>query len=299
MPKLIDMSRPTHARSILEMVGGCLAFATMAACVKAARRLPFMEIVFFRSLFGLLGVLPFLLASRSPAFGGKGKMEWLLFLRGGAGFLALVCNFYAITHLPLAMSAILTHTGPVFVVLLARAFLKEHIPAGRLVLVATAFSGVALLLAAGRGVSAEIPVRLLPCLAAVLSGFLAAVAMVSIRAVGEEESPYTIILHFVGISTLLSLPFLLLVYTPPSRTEWLILAAMGVFSCAGQIGVTLAYQRTDASLVTSLSYTTPVYSYVLGYLLWRETLTAQGLAGGALVVLASILIARQIRVLEP
>lgn len=280
------------------MIAGCLAFAAMAACVRAARRLPFMEIVFFRSLFGLLGVLPFLIASRAPAFGGRGPKVGLLFLRGFAGFLALVANFYAITHLPLAVAAILTHTGPVFVVLLAGAFLKEKLTAGRLALVAAAFTGVALLMGPGRSVSAEVPVHLFPCLMAVLSGFLAAVAMVSIRAVGEEESPYTIILHFVGLSTALSLPCLILVYTPPSAAEWLVLLGVGVFSCAGQIGVTMAYQRTDASRVTPLAYTTPVFSYVLGYLFWREALTPQGLAGGALVILASVVISRQIRVRE-
>lgn len=290
------MTSRLHARSILEMVAASFAFALMIACVKAARELPFLEIVFFRSLFGLAAVLPLLASKRAPLLGRK--EERVLVLRGLAGFLALMANFYAITRLPIAMAAILTHTGPIFVVLMASAFLAEKVTARHFALVGVCLLGVLLLVGAGEKVSGGAPFDFFACLIAVLSGFFAAVAMVAIRAAGEEESPYTIIFHFVGISTLGALPFVLAQYVRPTPQEWLALVGVGIFSHAGQLGITHAYQRTDASVVTPFSYATPVFSYLLGVLFWKEALTPLACLGGGLILAASVKISRDIRLRE-
>ena len=81
------------------------------------------QIAFFRSVFGLLALLPFILGKNgAPLSTGR---PFLYFLRCGIGITSLMSLFYSMTALPLATAAALSFTRPLFLVLLAILFLGE------------------------------------------------------------------------------------------------------------------------------------------------------------------------------
>ena len=110
------------------MVLSAFGFSIMAVCVKlaSAEKIPVLEIVAARALISL--VLSYLSVRYKgiDLFGNKRK---LLFSRGLVGAMALVCVYYAITHLPLAEATVLQFLHPMFTAVLAVMFLKEKFPA--------------------------------------------------------------------------------------------------------------------------------------------------------------------------
>lgn len=279
------LSKPRHHFSgILFMTGASLAFALMVLCVKwTAQTLPVFEVVFFRSLSGTL-LISLLIFRKKVSFWGKDR--GLLFLRGISGFVAVALHFFTISKLPLGLAVMLNFTAPVFAALLAVLFLKEKPGFFLWMMILISFSGVLLLtLPSGMNLRAGGHEILFIALG-ILSGIAAAVAYVSIRAIKHHESPLTIIFNFTFISTAGSVFLLIPDARWPGMMEWVGLLGIAVGSFYGQLWMTLAFRKAPASLVSPFSYLTPAFSYLLGFIFWKETITAHTLAGTALIFLA-------------
>src|SRR5699024_3298216 len=102
-------------RGALLAIIGALAFASASALIKvAAADLPNVMVVFLRTLFGLLALLPWLagqrhnvdLRSRHP----RGHL-----IRAGFGLAAMYCFFYAIAKMDLASAVLLNYSQPLFI----------------------------------------------------------------------------------------------------------------------------------------------------------------------------------------
>ena len=269
------------------MCQASLAFSVMVLGVKmATATLPALEVVFFRSLLGSL-MIGWLIIQKKDSFFGKRGERRLLVLRGVSGFLALTLHFYTLSILPVGMAVILNYTGPIFVAILATCFLGERPSPFLLLMILISFSGVYLLI---RPEFRTDPSENMAIFLAILSGFLAAVAVMTIRAVGHRESPLTVIFSFTSISTVGSLLYLPFGFKWPPAREWFAIFLVAGGSFYGQLWMTLSYRRAPASLISPFAYLTPLVAFFAGLVFWRETLTPRNLLGVALVILGGILI---------
>ena len=257
------------------MTQSAVCFSLMAFCVKwATCELPPFEIVFFRSFFGLLLVLPFIFRGKIPLWGVERPK---LILRGISGCLALLLHFYTISKLELGMAIMLNYTAPIFTVILAIFFLHERPSLPLLFLVFLAFAGV-ILLNSGSGVSWNPNVWL-----ALLSSVFAAIAYVSIRTIRHRESPFTVIFYFTLISTLGSL-FFIHGWKWPGLQAWFLMAGVVISSFYGQLWMTTAYRRAPTYLVTPFQYLHPVLSFLYGWFFWNDKITWQTIFGVFLII---------------
>src|SRR4029450_5250201 len=93
------------------MIGSALLFALMGAGVKiASRTLSNAEVVFFRSLLGLLALVPWLVPL--PPAGLRTARPGEPLIRGVAGVLSMACFFYAIAHMRLPDAVLLNYSLP-------------------------------------------------------------------------------------------------------------------------------------------------------------------------------------------
>ena len=92
-------------RAAGHMLLSALAFSLMTLFVKlAGTRLPTQEVVVARALLTLLFTLMALWRAGVAPLGSKRPLLWL---RGVTGSFALMCVYYAVTHLPLAEATVL------------------------------------------------------------------------------------------------------------------------------------------------------------------------------------------------
>lgn len=270
------------------MVLSALGFSLMAVCVKFAseQSIPVLEIVAARALVSL--VLSYIDVRRKgiSLFGHKKR---LLLSRGVVGAFALICVYYAISHLPLAEATVLQYLHPMFTAVLALFFLKERIQLSTMVCIVCSFIG--LLLVARPEVLfgvAQSGFSLLAISAALLGAFGSAVAYVLVRKLNETEDASVIIFYFPVVALPISLCLLGNDFIMPSGITWLALLLVGIFTQVGQIGLTKAMKTETASKATAFSYLQVLFAVFLGWSVFGEMPDMWVVLGGGLILLGAI-----------
>lgn len=274
-------------KSTWMLVAGFL-FALMGVLVKlASARFSSPELVFYRSLFGLLSIYVVIfvttrqwlapLATRHLASHAK---------RGLTGFLALVMFFYGIAHLPLPAAITLNYTSPLFLAAITAWWLKERHGRGLAAAVVVGFAGVVLLLQPGWDGDGW-----LPRLAGLLSGMLAALAYLNVRALGREGEPeWRVVFYFTLIATIGGAAWMGVAgFVAPRMADLPLLLAMGATATLAQLAMTRAYRLGNTLAVGALAYSTVGFSALYGVLVFGDRLPLEAWAGMLLIVLAGLI----------
>ncbi len=255
-------------RAILCVLASSASFALAAALVKAiAPAIPTIEIMMFRGLFALPALLPMLrrhgllasLRTRNPGAHA---------LRIGAGFAGMFATFYGYAHLPMAMVTALGFAMPIFLAILSVPMLGERLTAGRAASVAAGLVGVLVVLRPWR---TEGTLELGPALVVVVGVMAWALAMVSIRRMGQAgERNITIVLWFSIATSVFSAVLSVPVWVMPSAFEWPALVGIGLISGAAQLLMTEGYRSGEATMLAPFEYGAIIYTVALGWAIWNE-----------------------------
>ena len=265
------------------LVAGLL-FSCMGVLVKyGAVHFSISELVFYRSLFGLFILYAMLHRAKITLT----TRHWRNHLwRGLSGTVAMMLFFYCISVLPLATAITLNYTSSLFISALTVLVLKEkfHLPLSSAL--AVGFSGVVLLLHPTLEHD-----QLISGLLGLLSGLLAAVALLNVRHLGALGEPGTrVVFYFNVISALVSGAWMLTGRLHVmSLTDIPLLAAIGASATFAQLAMTRAYRTGQTLVVGSLAYSTIVFSALFGLLFWDELLSLSAWLGIALIIASGML----------
>ncbi|MBI1174297.1 MAG: EamA family transporter [Sideroxydans sp.] len=267
------------------MLAAGFLFGCMGVFVKLAAAAHYSsgELVFYRSLFGLLLVFVMLHGKRTPLATPHGMGHvW----RGVSGTVAMILFFYCITALPLATAITLNYTSSLFLTAFTILVFKDkfHLPlTGALAL---GFAGVVLLLQPTLARD-----QLLPGLLGLISGLLAGVALLNVRQLGRLGEPAVrIVFYFNLVATLVS--GLWMLFTPLHAVSWSslpLLVAIGACATLAQLAMTRAYRLGQTLAVSALSYSTIAFASLFGMLLWHEMLPLSGWLGMLLIATSGVL----------
>lgn len=266
------------------VIAGELMFASMGVGIRfVAAELPNESVVFFRNLFSLFLLAPWIL--RSGVGGFSMSVAHLHLLRGIAGVSAMYCFFYAIANIPLADAMLLKLTAPLFMPLVALWWLHEPIAPKVWLAIAIGFGGVLLILRPGlEGIS---PVALI----ALLGGMFAAIAKVTVRRLSQSEPPLRIVFYFALTAALVSSIPMVWSWQTPSAAAFGWLLAIALFATLGQLCLTNGLSLAPAARMGSFGYFAVIFGAAYGWLLWDEILMWWTVAGAVLIVTAGLLAA--------
>lgn len=272
------------------MILASLLFSWMGVCVRfASQTIPVSEIVFFRSIIGLVLILPVMLLQKAPF---KGHRPLVLCTRGVTGFFALALYFYAVSKIPLATAVTLNYTSPLFVALLAPLILKERFHLRVFLLIVLGFLGVVLI------VRPTPQMDLHGACLGLISGVFAAFAYLCIGSLRRDHGSLTIVFYFFWVATLMALPWALPVFEVPNLRESLYLLGTGVFATIAQVLMTKAYRIGTTAGASAYSSSIVLFSLLLGIIFWQEIPDLFSIVGGGLVVLSVVFISRFEKVQE-
>ena len=258
-----------------------MLFGVMGVCVKfASSHFSVMELVFYRSLFGVVFTLGVARFWRRTLLTPNFRVHlW----RGIAGFISLCLFFYALPVLHLSASMALLQTSPLFFAMLSAMLLRERMPPTLLVALAASFLGMLLVLRPDMD-SAE----LLGGAAALGAGAAAGCAYFNIRRLGMlNEGGIRTVFYFATISTVLSGLAFVAGYAEFSSVSmtgvgWIV--AIGVTATVGQFTLTRGLHYGATLVSSSLMYTSVIFAGIFDYLLWGDALDAAAWAGITLIV---------------
>lgn len=261
------------------MLLAAAGFSGLNGLIKAlGSDFPAIELVFFRSLFGLLVLVPLVLRGGRAFLVVERPAMHLYRIALGLGAMAL--SFYALTALPLAGAISLFFTKPLFMLVLAVLFLGEHVSWRRGVATVCGFGGVLVMMRPWQG---SIDAAML---IAVASAFLMASVMVVIKSMTSSERPLTMVFYFSLGCTVGTLPATLLVWRWPDAGQLGLMALMGLLGSVAQYFIVRAYHAGEATAVTPVDYVQLIFAGLIGYLIFDE-LPDGWMVLGALVVVAS------------
>jgi len=277
-------------RAVLLMVASACMFGLMAVVIRLlSKSLHPFEIAFFRSFFGALAALPLLVPAGLRAL--RTDRIGFYVARCAVGAASMLAGFWAIAHLPMAQAIALSYSSPMFVTIGAVLFLGEVVRLRRWSAVAAGFIGV--LVIVRPGTDAFSSASLVAVAAAALSGAVT----ISIKFLSRSDPPNTIVLLTTLLWVPLSLPAALLVWQWPAASLWPSLVLIGLLGTGGQFFWTHALRLADASLLAPFSYLQLVVVTFLAWLAFDETPDRWTIAGAAIVIGASLYIARREAVL--
>ncbi len=269
----------------LLIVAAELMFAFMGASIRhVSTELNNGMVVFARNLVGLLLLLG--LAAHPGHRDLRTRVPHLHLLRGAAGVGAMYCFFYAIAHMPLANAMLLKLSAPLFMPLVALAWLDERFTWHVVAALAIGFGGVSLILLPDFAELAPVAA------VALLGGMLAAVAKVTVRRLSATEPAARTVFYFAAIGTAVSLvPLLWLWHTPtPSQLAWLLI--LGGFATAGQLLLTRGMACAPAARLGPFTFFSVVFGALLGWVFWQEVLSWATVFGTLLVLASAVLVGR-------
>ena len=265
------------------LVAGFL-FSCMGVFVKlGAAHFSHVELVFYRSFFGLLMVYLIMRSQRISV----ATLHWRSHLwRGLSGSVALALFFYCITVLPLATAVTLNYTAPLFLTIFTMLVFKDKFHLPLTIAIALGFCGVVLLLHPTLQHD-----QLLPGLLGLISGFLAGIAYLNVKQLGLIGEPEARTVFYFSLTASIGSGVWMLFDTVHAITpqSFAILIGLGFSATLAQLAMTRAYRLGRTLVVGSMAYSTIIFASLFGIILWGEALPLTGWMGMALIIAGGVI----------
>jgi drug/metabolite transporter (DMT)-like permease len=258
-----------------------IPFASMAVLTRTlAGTVPSSQIVAVRFFVGLMGVALMFAFHRSR----PDLRRWrLLGVRGFLGGVAVLCYFFAISHLGVGPATMLNYLSPVYAAVFAGLILKERPGFWLYVGLALATFG-AVMVTAGTGAFEHPLTPGLGAMAGLASGIFGGASMTGVHALRKDTDATTVFFGFCLIGFLIAAPLSIDGWVPLQGLLLVKLFGIGVLSFAAQMLFSFGMGFTTASRGSATTQLVPVVTWVMSVALlgdWPNRLT---LAGAALCV---------------
>jgi DME family drug/metabolite transporter len=270
-------------------VAGLAASWGFIAVIVAGVELEASALVFWRLALAAVTVAAGIVALRRPELFRLPRLRLRTVLVGAGLGVHWFLFFLTIKLASVAVAVLCVYTAPIFLALLAPLVLPESRSRVALLALVPASAGLALIALAGEDGSAVRPLALATGLAAAVSY---AALVIGTKHLTSRLPVATIEVWYFTVAALVLAPFLLGAdRVLPRGAEIVYVLLLGVvFTAVSGVLYVWLLRRVTAQTVGILAYLEPVSAAVLAWAILDEPLGAAVIAGGALVVVAGLLV---------
>ncbi|MEE9139833.1 MAG: DMT family transporter [Alphaproteobacteria bacterium] len=277
---------PATTRGALWMTASAGFFAGLTGMIRyASEGLHPFEVAFFRSLFGLLFMAPWLM--RVGVRQLRTARLRLYSVRGITGMVAMLTWFYALSIMDLTAAVALSFTAPLFATAGAALVLGERVGPRRWSATAVGFLGTMLILRPGPGTFEPAAILVLVSAAAL------AATVLMVKELSRTEQVNAIVIYTVIYMTPLTLVPALFVWRTPTPEQLLWLAALAAIATLGNLSVTRALAATEASAVLPFDFVRLPFVALIGFVAFDQVPDAWTWVGAGVVAVSSLYIAHR------
>ena len=273
------MNSKSPLAGILWMILTGVCFVMVTALVKTlGGSVPAAQSAFLRYVLGLVFLLPIwreLVQTRLT------KRQLGLFgIRGAVHAVGVAFWFFAMSRIPIAEVTAMNYLTPVFVTILAAFFLGERLAIRRILAIAAALAGAALILRPGFRV-------LDPGHLAMLGTATMFSASYLIAKVVSDELDAKMVVAMLSITVPIGLlPLALMDWITPNFTQLFILFGVALFATVGHYTMTRAFAAAPVSVTQPVTFLQLVWSVIIGAVFFAEPPDSFVIAGGAVIMAA-------------
>ncbi len=269
--------------AVLLMSVSAVGGVTMSACVReVSAELHPVVITFWRQFLGTLLLLPWLTWHGSEFFGTR--RFGMHAVRSLISVGSMMCSFMSVSLIPLAQHTAISFLSPVFATLFAILFLAEKPRASRLAALGLGFAGMMTVVRPGPDfVGAGV-------LYTIAAALIWGAGLTVIRSLGRTESAFATTLWSSVLMSVFALPPALWLWSWPSASGWLWLAAIAGLGSLGQLALSQALVMAEAGAVAPTDFIKLVWAGILGYLAFGQVPDLWTWIGGAVIVSAGMIL---------
>ena len=271
-------------KGILFLLASAFSFATMSAISTMVGDISAMQKMFFRSTIVAI-VTAIVMKSKGQSFRIRRDCLKEHFFRSLFGMLGVVGNYYAVTHMLLSDANMIMEMSPFFVILFCALILGEKADSKQYAFVILALIGEAFVVKPSKEIFTN-SATLIVLGASLCAGL--AYTFVRALSVKGEKGP-NIVLVFSAFSAVVCIPSF---FTHPIQItlrQALLLLLMSGFACIGQITVTKAYSFAPSSEISIFDYTQVLFSALFGWVFYRQIASGTSYIGYVIIITAALL----------
>jgi len=282
----VSAPRPNILRAALWTILSCLLVVAYTSTAKhlSADGLPVAVIVFFRCLFGVVFLIPWLV--KNGVAGLKTEQPVLMVSRGINTMLGLYCLFTAVSLMPLADVVAIQYTKPVFAALAAVLVLREVMTGSRWTGIFIAIAGMLVIVRPGMS---DLNIGVLLAIGAMISG---AYTTITVKFLTRTEPPDRIVAYMVlGMTVASAIPAIWF-WQMPTLDQLFWLAFAGFVANGYQQTMARGFSLADATAVMPFEFSRLIFAAVIGYLAFSESVDAATLVGGVIIFVSGLYMVR-------
>jgi drug/metabolite transporter (DMT)-like permease len=275
------LSAPVQG-AMLATLSAFLMSVVMAIAKALAPDIPTTLVVFIRNLCGLLFSLPFLIKDHRKVL--KSSQYGLHSIRVLLSAGAMLCTYYTYRHLPLTLATSLGMTGALFTTVLAVLILKDRVDSIKWLCILLGYAGTFCIIQP-RSITLEIGI-----LTSLLANFFAGCSAVVGKIISRQDSVLTMISYTnIGLTA---------IFGGLSYSQWqviegrhmLLLAACGLLGFGSHYCYLTALKKVSPSFLAPFEYTRLLFTFLIGFLCFRELPNFYTVLGSMIIVVATYII---------
>jgi drug/metabolite transporter (DMT)-like permease len=179
---------------------------------------------------------------------------------------------------------VLLNTTPIFIPLLAMAFLHNRINRQLWLAIAMGFAGMVIIVKPSATIFTD-PGNLL----GLLAGFVTAIEFLAVKKLDESDSPITQMFYFLLIGTVICSFLVAGKFQAITASHMLIMLATGICLVLFQFLLIKAYMYAKPHEIGAFQYSSVVFAAILGWVVFKESLDAATIVGTTLVCIGGYL----------
>lgn len=268
-------------RGIWAMLMAVCLFSLMDAGLKwLSPHYPALQVTAMRAIASLPFVIVYIFLRGSAA--SLLAIRWPLHtLRGVLGISMLALFTYGLKSLPLSEAYSLFFIAPLLITALSVPMLKEKVGAARWIAIFVGLCGVLIVLRPGTENLGS-----LGSLAILAAAVCYSVSAISVRLISRTDSSDSMVFWAMTMiamgASIMAAPH----WRSIEHRHLMVLAGIGLTGFFGQVAITAAFQKGEASVIAPFEYSALALGLGLDWLLWKTLPDAIALSG-ALVIVAS------------
>jgi drug/metabolite transporter (DMT)-like permease len=281
---------PQYGILYIILMTGCIVSMDASAKLLSSD-MPLLMVVWGRYLFNLIFVSLFLF--RGGAQGVVRTQRYSLqILRSLLGLISTLAFWGGLVFLSLADCVAIAFISPLLVTVLSAPLLGEKIGIHRWKAVIAGFAGAIIIIRPGMGVIHWAVI--LPVIAALFW----ANYQITTRILSRTDSALTTLFYTSAGALFFTSLAVWSVWMTPSMKQWVVLSWMGLLGTIGHYFLIKAFEIAPASMLAPFSYTSIVWSTLLGFVLFGDFPDGWTITGAAVIISSGLYVIQRERRLE-
>lgn len=283
-----------YLKAIVFTLISSVMFAAMSALVRyVGETVPVGQVVFFRAAFAIPPVL-LVYAWRGELLALRTKRPLGHLGRGLSSVGGMFLNFASLARLPVVDATAFSFSAPLITVVFSAIFLKERVRLYRWTAVFIGFFGVIVMLWPHLDLKQYSGAVLSTSAIGAMLGIAAAVfnssSVIQTRRLTDSETTPAIVFYFSLICAIAGLATWPFGWHSPDALQLAALIGTGILGGLAHILLTESYRHAPASLVAPFGYSTMLWAFVFGYVLFGEIPVPLVFVGAAIIAGAGLFV---------